>query len=247
MWTVFDPARLAASVHRISDGTAAHPALARRQQRLTAIVVGLVDPVDLDVLRDDAVPLGTEVDPAFTPFLVFQWGVRLGSVFQVHREVFGFEVFEVDRTERRETNSRPPEDCHDDVIAGRVLVAVQVFQNLLGSRPLELDASGFGPVWNLRRVDLFVQPLRNGFNVGSPRQELPNRAQILLEGDRLHLFASVSDVQRQIPTGEVVQVLDLVVRTPCGELLERRPIVVVRRFGDARFPVCEERPYALSG
>lgn len=134
---LFDHTGLCESVHLRPNLTGTQPAPIARDERLTPVLVHDIVTVESDVLVEDIAVVVVERHRALGRLLVLERRARIGAVAKPEALLVGLVVLEVDRAKTPEANPCVPEDRHDDVLAARALVPLEVADDLVGAIGVE--------------------------------------------------------------------------------------------------------------
>lgn len=111
-----------------------------------------------------------------------------------------------------------PEDRHDDVISAGVFEALQVVEDRVGAVVAELDVSRLILLADLRDDDLLSKAVFNGIYGSAELEEHPERREVRPKRHRRDVVStSPGPVPVAVATGELVQVLDLVLLAELDE------------------------------
>lgn len=223
--TALDHAGLRKSVHLRTDLPGTQPPSIACHERLASVLVHDVVTVKPDVLVEDVAVVVVERNRPLGWLLVLERRPGIRAVAKPEALFVGLVVLEVDRSKTPEADPRMPEDRHDDVLAARALVPLEVADNLLSAVGIKHLVARFVTAVDVRQLHPLAHPRLDGVDRRAELEEDAQCCELPAKRDDVHVLLSPHAVSVEIATSEVVEVVDSDRVTPLDEGVE--PVLVV--------------------
>lgn len=156
-------------------------------------IVCVIETVGIDVILDGHAPGRPEIDVALATFAVLEWCLLLGSVTELEHVGVRVKLLDIERSKSGSSHRRPPQNGEDDLMPTRVLVAVEMVKNRLGTSGPEFDVFRLASIGEFRGVKLLCEPIVDRLDISPVSEGLSHRRELLLERDRGDLRLSPRD------------------------------------------------------
>jgi hypothetical protein len=137
------------------------------------------------------------------------------------------EISQVKRSNSTDPSAGMPHQEQDDVLPARVVIAIQVLQNVRNAFRFESSITHVLAAAHSRERDIFAEAIANSINLLGESEERPERRQLTSESYLGNWFTTLTvplsspDAEAiEIAPGEFVQILDLFLIAPLEERFE---------------------------
>lgn len=159
-------------VQRIPNSSDRDSSLGRRQQGRAAVLVLDLFSRLVDVVLEDLRDQSADPVPPLALLAVLQWSIRLRAMDELESGFLALEVTvtEIERTNHAGSSAGVPEQGHHDVVPRRVVVALEVLEDIAGAIRLERRVAHTLAAGDGREGNLGVEVLRDRVDVGAELQ-----------------------------------------------------------------------------
>lgn len=130
-----------------------------------------------------------------------------------------------------------PEDRHDNVLAARVLVPLEVADDLLRAIVVKQFVARFLAAVDIGELHALAHPRFDSVDRRAELEEDAQRRGLAAQRDDVHVLLSPNAVAMQAAAGEIVEVVDSLLSTPLDERVQPVLVVLEGFLADLEFTV----------